>query len=404
MKTIIHVDMDAFYASIEQRDHPELLGKPVIVGADPRGRGVVATASYEARSFGVHSAMPISEAYRCCPQGIYLPVDGERYRQVSRAIMTTLEEFSPSVEPLSLDEAFLDITGTERLLGPPIEVARSIKTRIRETTHLTASVGLAPNKFLAKVASDLNKPDGLVVVPPSHEAEFLAPLPIKRMWGVGEVVEAELQKMGIETIGRLARTPRRVLECRFGKSGGLLHELAQGHDDRPVEPWHAPKSMGAEETFSWDTQDLEALRQTLLRQSERVARELRAEAYAARTVTLKLRFANFHTITRRVTDEATQDGIEIFKRALGCWSKSTGCCRSGSSVSPSRDSTAESPISSLSSHRVQLNVIELRGRGSARQTLWRGRPDSRKPARSSQQASKGAPALMLVASQDVRFL
>jgi DNA polymerase-4 len=317
MRSIIHVDMDAFYASVEQRDRPECIGKPVIVGADPRGRGVVSTASYEARKYGIHSAMPISEAYRRCPHGIFLPVDGEKYGRVSAEIMKILEGFSPLVEPLSLDEAFLDITGTERLLGPPIEVARSIKVRIRAITHLTASVGVAPNKFLAKIASDLKKPDGLVEVKPGHEAEFLAALPIRRMWGVGRVVEAELQTMGIETVGRLARTPRRVLEQRFGKSGGLLHELAHGRDDWPVEPWRAPKSMGAEETFARDTRDLDTLRRTLLHQSERVARELRADGYTGRTVTLKIRFANFQTITRRVTGEGTQDGIEIFKRAFG---------------------------------------------------------------------------------------
>jgi len=317
MRSIIHVDMDAFYASIEQRDRPKLIGKPVIVGADPRGRGVVSTASYEARAYGIHSAMPISEAHRRCPHGAFLPVDGEKYRRVSAEIMTLLGDFSPLVEPLSLDEAFLDITGTERLLGPPIEVARAIKAGIRDATRLTASVGLAPNKFLAKIASDLGKPDGLVEVRSGHEAEFLAPLPIGRMWGVGTIVEAELKKMGIDTIGRLARTPRHVLEHGFGKSGGLLHELARGRDDRPVEPCRAPKSMGAEETFSRDTQDLNRLRRTLLHQSERVARELRADGYWGRTVTLKLRFADFQTLTRRVTGEATQDGIEIFKRAFG---------------------------------------------------------------------------------------
>jgi DNA polymerase-4 len=309
--------MDAFYASVEQRDRPECIGKPVIVGADPRGRGVVSTASYEARAYGIHSAMPISEAHRRCPHGIFLPVDGEKYRRVSAEIMTILADFSPLVEPLSLDEAFLDITGTERLLGAPIDVARAIKTRIRDATRLTASVGLAPNKFLAKVASDLKKPDGLVEVKPGQEAEFLAALPIRRMWGVGKVVEAELKKMGIETIGQLARAPRGLLERRFGKNGALLHDLAHERDDRPVESYEAPKSMGAEETFSRDTQDLETLRQTLLRQSERVARELRTAGYAGRTVTLKLRFADFHTITRRVTGGATQDGIDVFKRAFG---------------------------------------------------------------------------------------
>jgi DNA polymerase-4 len=313
---IIHVDMDAFYASVEQRDRPELRGKPVIVGADPKGRGVVSAASYEARPYGVHSAMPISKAARLCPHAAFLPVDMAKYAQVSTQIMAILGDFSPLVEPLSIDEAFLDVTGTALLLGPPLDVARAIKTRIRNEVGLVASVGVAPNKFLAKIASDLEKPDGLVEVPPGEEAAFLAPLPIRRLWGVGPSTERELAALGIVTIGQLARAPRAVLERRFGASGAHLHALAQGRDDRPVEPFSPPKSIGAEETFGRDHRDVEHLRRVLREQAERVAGELRAEGYAAARTTLKLRFADFRTLTRSHTGEPTQDGLAIFRRAL----------------------------------------------------------------------------------------
>lgn len=307
--------MDAFYASVEQRDRPELRGKPVIVGADPRGRGVVAAASYEARPFGVHSAMPISRAARLCPEAVFLPVDMGKYLRASKEIMAILADYSPLVEPLSLDEAFLDVTGTDRLFGAPLALARTIKRRIRDEVQLTASAGVAPNKFLAKLASDLGKPDGLVEVRPGEEAAFLRDLPVERLWGVGRVTAGELRRMGIGTIGQLARVPVGLLERRFGKTGVRLRELAWGRDDRSVEPSAPPKSMGAEETFSQDHRDLERLRATLRIQAERVARELRAEGYAGRTVTLKLRFADFRTITRSLTGEPTQEELEIFRRA-----------------------------------------------------------------------------------------
>lgn len=314
-RAIIHVDMDAFYASVEQRDHPALRGKPVIVGADPRGRGVVAAASYEARRFGVHSAMPISRAARLCPHAVFLPVDMEKYARVSKEIMAILAEYSPLVEPLSLDEAFLDVTGTERLFGSALGLARTIKHRVREEVGLTASAGVAPNKFLAKLASDLEKPDGLVEVRRGAEAAFLHPLPVERLWGVGRVTAGELRRMGVETIGQLARVPVRILERRFGKTGTHLHELAWGRDDRPVEPFAPPRSMGAEETFARDHRDPERLHRTLRAQAERVARELRADGYVGRTVTLKLRFRDFRTLTRSQTGVPTQDGLELFERA-----------------------------------------------------------------------------------------
>jgi DNA polymerase-4 len=307
--------MDAFYASVEQRDRPELAGRPVIVGADPRGRGVVSAASYEARRFGVHSAMPIGRAARLCPEGVFLPVDMDKYARVSRQIMAILAEFTPLLEPLSIDEAFLDVTGTLALFGDGLEQARRIKSRIRNAVRLTASVGVASNTFIAKVASDLGKPDGLVVVAPGDEAAFLAPLPVSRLWGVGRVTRADLESMGVRTIGQLAAIPLDQLQARFGHGARGLSELAQGVDERPVEPCAPPKSMGAEETFARDHRDAERLRQTLRGQAERVGRELRAEGFAGRTVTLKLRFADFRTISRSHTGDPTQDGLTIYREA-----------------------------------------------------------------------------------------
>jgi DNA polymerase IV len=314
-RAIAHVDMDAFYAAVEQRDRPELRGQPVIVGADPKGRGVVSACSYEARAFGVRSAMPISRAHRLCPHGIYVPVDMPKYARVSAEIMAILGEFSPLVEPVSVDEAFVDLTGTTTLWGPAPDAVRGIKIRIRAQTGLTASAGLAANKFVAKVASDLEKPDGLVVVSPGGEAEFLAPLPIERLWGVGKATAKELQALGVTTIGQLQRLAPGVLAARLGPHGPDLLALAFGRDTRPVEPFSPPKSMGAETTFGRDCRDLAKLEETLRGQAERVARELRAESLAACRVTLKLRWADFRTLTRSHTGDPTQDGLEIYRRA-----------------------------------------------------------------------------------------
>jgi DNA polymerase-4 len=308
--------MDAFYASVEQRDRPELRGLPVIVGADPRGRGVVSAASYEARVFGVRSAMPIGKAARLCPQGVFVPVDMAKYARVSDEIMALLGEFSPLVEPVSVDEAFVDLTGTASLFGPPPDAVRTIKRRIRAETGLTASAGLAANKFIAKIASDLRKPDGMVVVEPGREAEFLAPLPIERLWGVGKATAKSLAALGIATIGQLQRFSRASLVSRLGDHGADLHELAFGRDDRAVTPWTAPKSMGAEATFGRDTDDRARLETTLRGQAERVARELREGGVAASRVTLKLRFADFRTITRSHTGDPTQDGLELYRRVM----------------------------------------------------------------------------------------
>ena len=316
LRAVAHVDMDAFYASIEQRDRPELRGRPVIVGASPGGRGVVSAASYEARPYGVRSAMPISRAARLCPHAAFLPVDMEKYQRVSVQIMGILVEFSPLVEPVSVDEAFVDLTGTESLFGSPADAVRLIKRRILDETGLTASAGLAANKFVAKVASELGKPDGLVVVTAGDEARFLGELSIERLWGVGKVMAKALGDLGFTRIGQLQKAPREVLARRFGKHGQALHDLAFGRDDRAVEPYGVPKSIGAEETYGVDCTNLEQLKTTLRAHAERVAAELRESAFAAGRVTLKLRFAPFETHTRSATGQPTQDGLELYRRAL----------------------------------------------------------------------------------------
>lgn len=312
---IVHVDMDAFYTAVEQRDHPELRGRPVIVGADPRGRGVVSAASYEARPFGVRSAMPIGRAARLCPHAVFLPVDMPRYQRVSTQIMEILGTFSPLMEQISVDEAFLDLTGTGLLFGDPVATVRRIKTRIQAETGLTASAGLASNKFVAKVASDLRKPDGLVVVPRGEESVFLAPLPVERLWGVGRVMTKELHTLGIRTIGHLQALPRGVLTRRFGRHGDHLFELALGRDPRPVVPDVDAKSIGAEETFGRDCRDERRLLVVLRAHAERVAAEVRRQDLAAACVTVKVRFADFTTLRRSSSGEPTQDGLELYRRA-----------------------------------------------------------------------------------------
>ncbi len=319
-RTILHLDMDAFYAAVEQRDRPELRGKPVIVGADPkggRGRGVVSTASYEARRFGVGSAMPIAQAWRLCPQGVYVPVDMAKYARVSKQVMALLRDVTDLVEPLSIDEAFLDVTGRRRALGDGETIARLLKRRIRETTQLTASVGVATCKLVAKIASDLKKPDGLVVVAPGDEASFLAPLPVRKLWGVGPKMEEQFVKAGVHTIGELAALDPSRLERRLGTHGLDLRRLARGEDDRPVvaEP-HEAKSVGQEHTYDEDTADRARLRATLLELADGVARRLRQAGLRARTVTLKYRDEDFTTLTRAHTLEAPTDaGERLFATA-----------------------------------------------------------------------------------------
>ena len=319
-RTILHVDMDAFFAAVEQRDRPELRGKPVIVGADPkggRGRGVVSTASYEARLFGVGSAMPISEAWRRCPRGVYLHPDMGKYARESERIMEVFHRFTDLVEPVSIDEAFLDVTGSARAMGTGDEIGRKLKQSIRRETHLTASVGVATSKLVAKIASDMQKPDGLVVVAPGREAEFLAPLPLRRLWGVGPKMEETLAKLGVVTIGDLARLDPGRLERRLGTHGHDLQRLARGDDDRDVAPEPAEaKSLGQEHTYDRDTADAARLRATLLSLADGVAGRLRAHGLRARTVTLKYRDEDFHTTTHaRSLAEATDSGNALFRVA-----------------------------------------------------------------------------------------
>ncbi|AZR73048.1 hypothetical protein BBF96_06330 [Anoxybacter fermentans] len=309
---ILHVDMDAFFAAVEQRDNPELKGKPVIIGgSDPTLRGVVSTCSYEARKYGVRSAMPLREAYRRCPHGIYLPGNYGKYEQVSKQIRQIFYRFTPLVEPVSLDEAFLDVHGCERLFGNPIEIGLKIKKAIKKELDLTASVGIAPNKFLAKLASDLEKPDGFVVITKDQIEEVLWPLPITRLWGVGEKTAEYLLSRGIKTIGMLAKLKPEILESSLGKLGLDLYKLAHGIDNRKVETHSKVKSIGNEITFKEDTSDLDFLETTLLELAEQVGRRLRKSNLLGRTVHIKLRYANFKTITRCRTLNRNTNSTQI---------------------------------------------------------------------------------------------
>lgn len=293
--------MDAFFAAVEQLDNPEYRGKPVIVGSDPRGRGVVSTCSYEARKFGVRSAMPIREAFRRCPQGIFLPVRGARYAEISRHMMRVFEEYTPLVEPLSLDEAFLDLTGSESIFGPAEVIAKRIVQRIRSEIGLSASVGLAPNKFLAKLASDLQKPAGFVVVTPENMMELTEQLPIGKLWGVGPKTEAEMIRFGITTIGILRKVDVRRFRDKFGENGMDLYRLAYGIDDRPVINGEISKSVGHEMTFQQDTDDRQFLAGVLLWLSEQVGRRLRRYQLRGRVITVKIRDSHFKTMTKQLT-------------------------------------------------------------------------------------------------------
>jgi DNA polymerase IV len=319
-RRVVHVDMDAFYAAVEQLDHPEFRARPVIVGANPRGgkgRGVVSTASYEARPFGVHSAMPISQAYRLCPQAVYLPVRMGRYCEVSARIFAIFGRYTDVVEPLSIDEAFLDVTGSTRLFGTVEAIARRIKQDIVREEGLVASVGVAPNKFLAKLASDLSKPDGFLVLQDADVDTFLRDLPVSRLWGVGKQTARQLEALGLRTIGQVAQWPKAQLVMRFGNLGAHLWQLAHGLDDRPVTPHRNPQSIGAETTFAADTDDAEILRRTLLELAAKVGQRLRAEGFMAVKVTLKYRDADFVTLTRtRSLAEPTAVANDLYHAAL----------------------------------------------------------------------------------------
>lgn len=323
---IMHVDMDAFFASVEQLDHPEYRGKPVIVGG-LSGRGVVSTCSYEARKFGVHSAMPMATAHRLCPQAIYVQGRYGRYQEVSREIRKIFQEFSPLVEPLSIDEAFLDLTGMEALAGDVYALGPKIKQAIRERTGLTASVGLAPNKFLAKLASDLRKPDGMVIIRPEEAAATIAPLPVGRIFGLGQRSVAALEKMGIRTIGQLAACDPRLLRPLLGKNAEEIRNRAQGLDSRPVVPDEQRKSLGKENTFPVDLVGMETSLGALWDLCQQVGCRLRCAGLSGCTVTLKVKTGTFQLLTRSRTvedplsqDEELMEQIRLLARQLS-WSQ-----------------------------------------------------------------------------------
>jgi DNA polymerase-4 len=315
MRAILHVDMDAFYAAVEQRDDPGLRGLPLVVGGASR-RGVVCAASYEARRFGIRSAMPMVRAHALCRELVVVSPRFPRYAEVSEQVFSVFGEFTPLVEGLSLDEAFLDVTRSQALFGPPARQALAIKRRIREVTQLTASVGLAEVKFAAKIASDLRKPDGFVEVPEGRVREFLAPLPAERLWGVGPRTAEALARMRLRLIGDVARADRGELERALGSNGPWLHDLANGIDLREVEPDREAKSVGAEETFEEDLTAPEDLLPFLHEQSLRVAARLRRAGLAAATVSLKVKYADFQIATRQETlPLRTDDGEEIYRCA-----------------------------------------------------------------------------------------
>ena len=316
MKQIIHLDMDAFYPSVEILDRPELKGKPVIVGGGIE-RGVVSSASYEARKFGVHSAQPAVQARRLCPQGIFLPPRMRRYQEVSKQIFSIFRRITPLVEPLSIDEAFLDVSGSMKLFGTAEQIARAVKDQVLRETGLTVSAGVAPSKFVAKIASDLDKPDGLVVVLPSQVKSFLDPLPISRMWGAGKATQRALHSLNIRTFKDLRRFPVTVLERKLGKSGLKMHELASGIDEREVIPHRDAKSIGHERTFDQDIRQLEEAKKAILSLADRVAHRMRVHHVCGKTITLKVKYSNFSQITRSATlSSPTDDGPKIYAELL----------------------------------------------------------------------------------------
>lgn len=318
-KVIAHIDMDAFFASVEQRDNPSLKGKPVVIGADPKGgkgRGVVSTCSYEARKFGIHSAMPISQAYRLCPTAVFLPGRHRVYSEISSKVFAILYDFTPDVEPVSIDEAFFDLSGTQKLHGVSLEAGRKIKARIKDELNLTASIGIAPVKMVAKIASDICKPDGLLEIKKEKVLDFLWPLDVGKLWGVGPKTKDFLSKMNIKTVGDLARVDKERLYETFGESGLHLYNLSHGIDERDVEEGDEAKSVSHEHTFDEDTGDRKVIYETLLILSEKVSRRLRVDNFKGRTITVKVRLTGFKTYTRAVTLlEPTNFVDDIFAKA-----------------------------------------------------------------------------------------
>ena len=304
MRKIIHIDMDAFFAAVEQRDDPSLRGKPVIVGGDPDKRGVVATASYEARAFGIHSAMPAATARRLCPTGVFLRPRMPTYREVSRQVMDVLHAYTDQLEPVSIDEAYLDVTQNKAGLSYASQVARAIKDDIIKETQLTASAGVGPNKFIAKVASDLNKPDGLTVIRPEDVPELLRELPVRKVPGIGPATGQRLADMGISVVGDLRKWPEDELVATFGKAGHWFYALARGQDDREVQVSHVRKSIGAETTFDVDLSDLEDMHAELKKLAGEVQRRMERNDVRGRTITLKMTHSDFTKVTRSATLDA----------------------------------------------------------------------------------------------------
>ena len=312
-RTIIHLDMDAFYASVEVLDFPELAGQAVIVGGQS-DRGVVSAASYEARACGVHSAMPVVMARKLCPHGIFQAGRMARYQEVSRQVMTIFADYTPLLEQISVDEAFLDVSGCERLLGGAVKIAKTIRQRVRKEIGLTVSAGIASSKLVAKIASDQHKPDGLTVVPTGQEAAFLAPLPIKRLWGVGKKTVPSLELLGVQTIGDLCRFSLEFLEKKFGKQGRHMYFCARGIDRREVETVVQEKSLGNEETFSHDLLDVDIIKKELLRLCTKVGERLRRHGYRGTTITLKVKYHDFQQISRSLTlAQPTNDSKTLYQ-------------------------------------------------------------------------------------------
>ncbi|MEM9662446.1 MAG: DNA polymerase IV [Planctomycetota bacterium] len=308
-RSILHADMDAFFASVEQRDDPSLRGKPVLVGGSGK-RGVVSAASYEARTFGCRSAMPMVTALRLCPDAVVVRGNYEEYKRSSSAVFTIFESFTPLVQPLSIDEAFLDVTGSLRAVGDAVSIAKSIRESVLRETGLTVSVGVAPNKFLAKLASDMDKPDGLTVIEADRVQQTLDPLPVTRIFGVGGSAEKRLNRLGVRTIGDLRKMPVDAVTGALGSWGARVHQLAHGIDDRPVVPDQVAKSVGHEQTFGVDLTEPDDVRAVMLDQAEQVGRRLRAKGRKAKTVTVKIRFGDFQTITRAQTLERAVDDTD----------------------------------------------------------------------------------------------
>ena len=366
-RRIIHLDLDAFFASVEELLDPSIAGLPVIVGGSPEGRGVVSSASYPARAYGVHSAMPMSQALRLCPQAIVRHGHHGQYGVYSRRVMAILSEYTPLLEQISIDEAFLDVTGCEALFGPADALAHRIQERILAEVRLPSSLGVAGNKLLAKVASELAKPRGVVVVPPGQEAAFLSPLPIERLWGVGEVTAARLHEHGLRTIGQLAALPEVQMKALFGSGALEMHRRALGMDDSPVGVEMHRKSVSQERTFARDVGDLEVLQRALLEMSEEVAALLRKEGDCARTVVLKMRYPDFTTITRQVTlaqptDLAEDICAQAHKLLQREWKKSTQLRLIGVGVSGLSQGRQLSLFDTHSEHlsKVSQAVDEIR--------------------------------------------